>query len=120
MSNPRLALTWAFWITAMAVVTMLLLQARGRIDQVHVVLVYLLLVLGASASGGRPLGVLIAFIGYLLIDYYFQEPYGSLINNKPLDWLALVAFLVTSLVSTQLLARAQAEAAEAQRRATEV
>jgi len=120
MAKQRRILTWAFWITAMAVVTVLLMQARGSIDQVHVVLVYLLVVLGASASGGRALGVMIACFGYLLIDYYFQQPYGSLINNKPLDWLALIAFLVTSLVSTQLLARAQSEAADAQQRAVEV
>jgi two-component system sensor histidine kinase KdpD len=113
-------LTWVGWIVTMVIVTILMLLSRDSIDQVHVVLVYLLIVLGASASGGRPLGVTIAVTGYFLIDYYFQRPYGEMINNKPLDWLALIAFLVTALVSTQLLARAEARAEESRRRADEV
>jgi two-component system sensor histidine kinase KdpD len=111
---------WAAWIVIAIVVTLVLLRARESIDQVHVVLVYLLIVLGASASGGRWLGVTLAGTAYFLIDYFFQRPYGEITHNKPLDWLALFAFLITALVSTQLLARAQAEAEESERRAEEV
>src|SRR5581483_4919973 len=120
MSRQRLILIWLFWLAALVAATLLMLQARGSIAQVHVVLVYLLVVLGASASGGRALGVSLACVCYVLIDYYFQMPYGELANNKPQDWMALIAFLVTSFVSTQLLARAQAEAEKAQRRTVEV
>ena len=102
-----------------AVVTPVIAHWRDAIDQVHVVLTYLLIVLGASASGGRRLGVTLAVTGFLLIDY-FQPPYGTMLVDKPLDLLSLAAFLLTSLVSTQLLARAQAEAEEARRRAVEV
>ena len=111
--------TWAFWLTMTVIVTALIAVWRDAIDQVHITLTYLLVVLGASASGGRRLGVTLALIGFLLIDY-FQPPYGTMIVDKPLDLVSLAAFLVTSLVSTQLLARAQAEAEEARRRAVEV
>ena len=120
MSRRKTILVWSGWIAATIVATILMIDARGAFDQVHVVLVYLLVVLGASASGGRLLGVSIACAGFVLIDYFFQPPYGEIGVGKPLDWLALVAFLVTALVSTQLLARAQAEAEEARRRAVEV
>ncbi|NUQ21397.1 MAG: DUF4118 domain-containing protein [Gemmatimonadaceae bacterium] len=93
---------------------------RGQIDQAHVVLVYLLVVLGGSATGGRAPGLVLAGVSFLLIDYYFQPPYDFLTVGKPLDWLVLVAFLATATVSTQLLARARAEAEEARRRAMEV
>jgi len=117
--NRRSALTWAFWVVTTIAATALISHWRDTIDQVHVVLTYLLIVLGASASGGRRLGVTLAFTGFVLIDY-FQPPYGTMLVDKPLDLLSLVAFLLTALVSTQLLARAQAEAEEARRRAVEV
>ena len=57
---------------------------------------YLLIVLFASASSGRALGITLACAGFVLIDYYFQPPYGQVAVGKPLDWLALIAFLVTA------------------------
>ena len=111
---------WLFWTALMAVVTLLMIEMRDRVDQVHVILVYLLLVLGASASGGRVLGLPLACIGFLLIDLYFQPPYGKLADGKAVDFVALTAFLVTAFVATQLLAQAKAEAAEARRRTEEV
>jgi two-component system sensor histidine kinase KdpD len=104
----------------MALVTVVLVQVRETIDQAHVILVYLLVVLGASTSGGRLLAFPLACVGFLLIDYYFQPPYNSIGFNKSLDFVALVAFLVTALVATDLLVRAQTEAAEADRRAVEI
>lgn len=118
-ANRRLLLSVA-WLVVTAIATAAMVQMRGRIDQPHVVLVYLLIVLFASASAGRMLGVSIAFLGFVLIDYYFQPPFAEVMVDKPVDWLALSAFLITALVSTQLLARAQAEAEESRRRTIEV
>ena len=104
----------------MLVSTLVMIRVRDRIDQVHVVLVYLLLILGASTFGGRLLAFPLAGAGFLLIDYYFQQPYGQISSAKPLDWLALTSFLLTAGVATHLLVRAQTEAEEAQRRTVEV
>jgi two-component system sensor histidine kinase KdpD len=92
----------------------------GDLGQAHVSLIYLLVVLGASASGGRALGFTLACACFLLIDYFLQTPYDMLSVDKPLDWLVLLAFLVTATVATQLLGRANAEAAAARRRAEEI
>lgn len=115
----RLTATWGFWIAMTAVVTAVIALSRDTIGQVHIVLMYLLIVLGASASGGRRLGITMAITGFILIDY-FQPPVGTMLVDKPVDLVSLAAFLLTALVSTQLLARAQAEAEEARRRAVEV
>ena len=104
----------------MVIATAVMVRVRDQIDQVHVVLVYLLIILGASTAGGRLLAFPLAGIGFLLIDYYFQRPYGEMSSAKPLDWLALASFLLTAGVATQLLVRAQTEAEEARRRAVEV
>ena len=104
----------------MAIATVVMVGVRERIDQVHVVLVYLLLILGASTSGGRLLAIPLACAGFLLIDFFFQEPVGSFAAEKPLDWVALASFLLTAIVATHLLARAQSETEEADRRAVEI
>lgn len=95
-------------------------HTRPDIDQAHVVLAYLLVVLGASVGGGRGFGFLMAVVTFLLINVFFQEPYGSLAVSKPLELVVLFAFLATSITATELWARAQAEAEEAGRRADAV
>jgi two-component system, OmpR family, sensor histidine kinase KdpD len=107
--------------TALAVLTTALLASlRGEIDGVHVALAYLLIVLGASARGGRRLGLVLAFLCFFAFNYFFIPPYHTLVIRNPLDWLVLVAFLLTSVVATQLLHRAQARAEEAGQRAQEI
>src|SRR5438552_12982628 len=112
--------SWVAWLAGLVVITALMKGAREDADQAHVVLVYLLVVLGGSLGGGRGLGFFLAFAAFLLIDYYFQRPYDTLTVGKPLDWVVLLAFLAAATVTTQLLARARMEAAQAGRRATEV
>ena len=114
---------WLFWTATLLAVTVALVSVRGDLGdlgQAHVSLIYLLVVLGASASGGRALGFTLACACFLLIDYFLQTPYDMLSVDKPLDWLVLLAFLVTATVATQLLGRANAEAAAARRRAEEI
>jgi two-component system sensor histidine kinase KdpD len=111
---------WILWFILLGAATVAMYSVRGRIEQAHVVLLYLLIVLGASASSSRKLGFTLAIVAFVLIDYFFQPPYDEIAIGKPLDWLVLIAFLTTAVVATQLLARARGEAIEARARATEV
>lgn len=120
VESRQTLLRWTAWLGVIGVATAIMVEMRGAIDQPHVVLVYLLVVLLASANSGRALGITLACLGFVLIDYYFQPPFAQMTVGKPIDWLSLIAFLVTALVSTQLLARAQAEAEGARRRTEEV
>jgi two-component system, OmpR family, sensor histidine kinase KdpD len=119
MARSRL-LSWIVWWTILLVATLVLRWHRSDLDAVHVVLIYLLVVLGGSVSGGQALGLALTVTCVLLIDYYFQVPYDALSVTKPLDLVVLVAFLTTAGVATQLLARERARAAEAELRASEV
>jgi len=111
---------WLIWGAVLTVATVAMHSVRYDINEGHVALAYLLIVLGGSVSGGRALGLTLACSGFLLIDYYFQPPFDKWNVDKPLDWLALVSFLVVAAVGTQLLARAQEAAARARQRADEV
>ena len=104
---------WVAWLVALALVTVLLVAFRSRLNEAHYALAYLLLVQGASARGGRPLGVALAVGSFVCFDLFLLPPYGTLTIQNPLNWLALVAFLATSLISAELLYRAQAERAAA-------
>src|SRR5205085_5473339 len=74
---------------------------------------------GGSARGGRALGFALSLVGFLCFDIFFLPPYDTLVIADPLNWLVLGAFLITSVVSAQLLYRAHAEADIAMRLAEE-
>jgi two-component system sensor histidine kinase KdpD len=118
---PRLRwVRWAAWLGVLAIATVALLLLRGRLDKAHVALVYLLVVLGASAAQGRWLGIAVAGLAFLCFNYLFLPPYYTFVIGNPLDWLVLFAFLVTGIVAAQLLARSQERAEVARQRAREV
>jgi K+-sensing histidine kinase KdpD len=100
---------WALAFVSLAAAAFGLIAARSHLGEAHVALVFLLVVLGASAAGGRILGVTTALIAFLLFDWFFLPPYNALLVRNPFDWLVLFAFLITSVVAAQLLYRARSE-----------
>ena len=111
---------WITWGAILAGVVIVLNEMRSSTDTAHIVLTLLLVVIGGSVAGGRPLGFALALLSTELIDYYFQLPYEELGVPKPLDLVVLLAFCVTAFVTTELLARAHQQAAAARARASEV
>ena len=116
---PRVR-AWLLWGVIYVVATVVMRSAREETGDAHVALLYLLIVLGGSAAGGRALGFALACAGFLAIDYFFQLPYDRFSVAKPLDWSALLVFLATSAVTSELVTRAIAQAEAARRRADEV
>ena len=97
-----------------------MLLERDRLDKAHVALVYLLVVLGGSALGGRLLGLMLAATAFLLFDVVFLPPYYRLQVADPLDWIVLIVFLVTGIVAAELLERQRHEAEVARARTVEI
>ncbi|HEX5970439.1 MAG TPA: DUF4118 domain-containing protein [Gemmatimonadaceae bacterium] len=122
MSDPEPVRTrrWIAWWLALAAVTVALLPLRARLDKAHVALVFLLVVLGGSSAGGRLLGITLAGAAFALFDVVFVPPYLTFRVADPLDWLVLVAFLVTGIVAAQLLERQRRDADIARQRAAEI
>jgi two-component system sensor histidine kinase KdpD len=85
-----------------------------------VVLTYLLGVLVASALWGLGVSVLMSTVATLALDYYFFPPVGRFTISDPQDWASLIAFLITSIIGSNLSSRARRKAEEANRRRTEV
>src|SRR5205085_10141391 len=106
--------------TALVLCTAGMVAVRPLLAEVHVALILLLVVLGASAAGGRVLGLATAAAAFVIFDVLFLPPYNTLVVANPLDWLVLFTFLATSVVAAELLYRAQEEARMAHERAAEI
>ncbi len=118
--RARLA-SWLTWAIVLAATHGVLLQFReGDPNQAHVALVFLLVVLGGSASGARGLGASLAAAAFVLINYYYQQPFGTLSVDKSLDWVVLIAFLATAIAAAELVQQARDHAKRADARTEEV
>lgn len=113
-------IAWLLGTAALLVFVAAMAPHRTTVDEVHVVLPMLLLVLVASSFGGERLGFFLATLGFVAIDVIFQPPFGRVSLNKPHDITVMLSFLVTAAVSTRLLARLKREAERARRRSIEV
>ena len=85
-----------------------------------VLLGYLLAILIASALRGLGISVFMSIAATLTLDYYFFPPVGRFTISDPQDWVSLFAFLITSVIGSDLSARARRQAEEANRRRNEV
>ncbi len=120
MTTARRVRDAVLWLAVLAATTAAMIPFRAELDKAHITLVLLLVVLGAGAQGGRVLGVGVGAASFLVFDWFFLAPLHTLVIANPLDWLVLIAFLVTSIVAAQLLHREQESARIAGARADEV
>jgi two-component system sensor histidine kinase KdpD len=120
MTRRQTGGAWLFWFGVLLVVGGMMLAVRAQLDKAHVALAFLLVVLGASSAAGRTLGVAVAGVAFLGFNFFFLPPYDTLVIANPLDWLVLLAFLVTGVVAAQLLEGQRNEAESARRRAEEI
>jgi two-component system sensor histidine kinase KdpD len=83
------------------------------VNSTTVALTYLLVVLGVATVWGLWEAVAASVFGMICFNYYFLPPVGALTIADPQDWVALLAFLATSVTASRLSARAKKRAEEA-------
>jgi two-component system, OmpR family, sensor histidine kinase KdpD len=81
---------------------------------------YLLAILGASTLWGLYVSIFMSVVATLAYNYYFLPPVGTFTIADPQNWVALITFLATSVLASDLSTRARNQAAEANRRRREV
>jgi two-component system sensor histidine kinase KdpD len=91
-----------------------------HVNQTTVALSLLLAILAVSALWGMAVSVFMSLAAVLMFNYFFLPPVGTLTIADPQNWVALFAFLVTSIMGSQLSARIRTEADEAHQRRREV
>jgi len=85
-----------------------------------IALMFLLGVLGISASWGWREAVFMAAAATVALDYFFLPPVGTFAITDPQNWIALVAFLSTAVAVSQLSERARRGARSAIERRQEL
>src|ERR1700738_336654 len=89
-------------------------------NQTTVALTLLLAILAVSAIWGMVVSVSMSVVAVLAFNYFFLPPVGTFTIADPQNWVALAAFLVTSIFGSQLSARIRKEADEANNRRHEI
>jgi two-component system, OmpR family, sensor histidine kinase KdpD len=91
-----------------------------RVNQTTVALSFLLAILAVSAVWGMLVSAFMSVVAMLAFNYFFLPPVGTLTIADPQNWVALFAFLVTSMTGSRLSSRIRKEADEAHQRRREV
>src|ERR1700682_2665688 len=91
-----------------------------HVNQTTVALSFLLAILAVSAVWGMAVSVAMSLAAVVAFNYFFLPPVGTLTIADPQNWVALFAFLVSSIMGSQLSSRIRTEADEAHQRRREV
>jgi two-component system, OmpR family, sensor histidine kinase KdpD len=89
---------------------------RLHFNSATVVLLYVLIIVWQSLTGGFVLSASVAMISAVCLDFFFLPPLFSLRIADPLNLLAFFVFVAVALVITRLVSRLRAEADWAERR----
>ena len=110
-----------YLIAALSVAGITLIGYRWlHLNPTTIALVFLLGVLGISATWGWRQAVFMSVVATLALDYFFLPPVGALAIADPQNWIALFAFMVTALAVSQLSERARSGARSAVERRQEL
>jgi two-component system, OmpR family, sensor histidine kinase KdpD len=83
-------------------------------------LTLLLAILGVATFWGLAEAIIASLAGMLCFNFFFLPPVGTLTIADPQNWVALFAFLVTSVAGSELSARAKRRALESMKRQQEM
>jgi two-component system, OmpR family, sensor histidine kinase KdpD len=75
---------------------------------------YLIAILVFATVWGAAESIAASLVAGAALNYFFMHPIGTFTIADPQNWVALVAFLVTSIVASQLSSHARTRAQEAE------
>ena len=91
-----------------------------KLNPTTVALSLLLAVLVVSAGWGLTVAVFMSVVAALAFNFFFLPPVGTLTIADTQNWVALIAFLLTAVIASNLSERVRREAREADERRREV
>ena len=110
---------WAFALGALAAI-LLVYRRWFHVNPTTVALTLVLFILVVASRWTLRAAILLSFLATACYNFYFLPPVGTFTIADPQNWLALFAFLATSVLGSRLSQRARHEAEEARRREREV
>src|SRR5262245_34014800 len=99
-------------IAAVALVTAAYSQVL-QVNPTTVAMSYLVVILLIAMGWGIAEATTASLVAVLCLNFFFLPPVGTLTIADPQNWVALVAFLITAVVTSQLSGRARRRQVEA-------
>ena len=91
----------------------------GRTHIAIIVMLYLVAVLGMGAYFGSGPAILAALVSFLALDWFFVDPLYTFTIANPIEWVALLLYLLTAITTGQLAAGQRQRAESARQRERE-
>ncbi|HZP26349.1 MAG TPA: ATP-binding protein [Dehalococcoidia bacterium] len=109
----------AVTLAATAILVGALAPFRSEVGLLNAGFIFLLLTLIIAAVWGREVGIFAALLINLAFNFFFIDPLFQFTVQQPRNVVALVVFLIVSVIGGTLLASAREAAAQARRRQAE-
>ncbi len=98
---------------------MLIGAVLGRMPIANISMLYLIAVLAIAVAYGSWPAVVASVLAFLAFDFFFVEPVHTFTVSDPEEWISLLLFLLTAIVTGQLAAGQRRRAQEAEQRERE-
>jgi len=115
----RAALGIALTAASLAVLLAVMLPFRAHLSVAIPALVLVLPAVVGVVVGGFLAGAVGAVAGFLVYDWFFLPPYGTLTVRSPQNWIALGVYVAVVLIVAQVVAQLRRAREEALRRTKE-
>jgi two-component system sensor histidine kinase KdpD len=110
------------YAAALGAVTLVSLFIGFVLEQVslaNVSMLYLLAVLATAVAYGRGPAIFASVSAFCIFDFFFVQPHHQFTVSDPAEWVSLLFFLLTAIVTGQLAADQRQRAREARQRERE-
>ena len=91
----------------------------ARMNVANISMLYLIAVLASAAAFGIGPAIAASVAAFLTFDWFFIEPLHKLTVDDPAEWLSLVLFLVTAVITGSLAGQQRRRARQAEHRERE-
>ncbi len=103
-------------LAAVALLTAILGLLADLLEVGNLSMLYLIPVLAAATAFGSGPAVLASMAAFLTFNWFFIEPRYTFVVADPAQWLELLLFLLTAVITGQLAAGQRSRARQAERR----
>jgi two-component system sensor histidine kinase KdpD len=108
--------SYAAALGAVALVSVLIGLVLGRTPIANISMLYLIAVLAIAVAYGSWPAVVASIAAFLAFDFFFVDPVHTFTVADPEEWISLLLFLLTAMVTGQLAASQRRRAQEAEQR----
>jgi len=115
----NLLLGSALALGGVALVTLLIQLVEPRLDTRNTSMLYLIVVLAVASRFGHWPAVVASVAAFVTFNWFFVEPRHTLIVSEPEEWVMLIVFLLTAIITGELAAGQRRRAEESEERERE-